>query len=71
MPLCSTCQNPRKVGYGLDCVPGDQIVFDRSSDTRPYFKAKCPRYSREIVPGSRAALIAAVCKGQQTIGGMA
>lgn len=70
MPLCPTCQNLREVGYGLDCVPGDQAVFIRTDDTRPHYKNKCSEYCREAVPGSAAALIERVtntAKGQRAL----
>jgi hypothetical protein len=49
--LSLTCQNPREVGYGIECSPGDQIIFDKHEDNRPHYRNKCREYKREEVAG--------------------
>jgi len=49
--LCPTCRHPREVGYGIECVPGDQIIFDKHSDSCPHYRNKCGQYRCEEVAG--------------------
>ena len=56
-PLCPACRNPREVGYGIECVPGDQVLFIRGTDARPYYRNKCRQYQREEVAGISQGMI--------------
>jgi|GEM_PF-3956193 len=55
--LCPTCRHPREVGYGIDCIKGDQIIFDKHEDDRPHYRNRCGQYQREVATGLTQGMI--------------